>query len=333
MKRHSKAGGEVRNAATLRAIDNGYRGQQKAANRSVRGRSRSMSWLELHAQLGHKVKIYLAPECRHMVDRVQASTGTRPVTSSEIVELHYVPEAHLPCEPWHSLTTDEHAVLIAERPPQDMARTVSIVKLPGKLEPDVWRSFVPIEGAEVPDEIVESLEGVCTLDDPLNWIGPTRNQPGLKTVTVGDDGKHYIGLHLDNWDNLVTVGNDGKRYIGLHLDSWDNLELARRLESTNRICVNIGASSRYFLFLPFSLEQMKHILSTRHQKASIHHLAIGDHFMEQFPTVPAIRCRLAPGEAYIAPTENLIHDGSSEGQQQPDQQFTVLGHIRPLSEG
>ena len=311
MKRHSKAGGEVRNAATLKAIDNGYRGQQKASNRSVRGRSRSRSWLELHAQLGHKVKIYLAPECRHMVDRVQASTGTRPVTSSEIVELHYVPEAHLPCEPWHPLTMDEQAALIAERPPQDMARTVSIVKLPGKFKPDVWRSFEPVEGAEVPDEIVASLESVCTLHDPLNWIGPNRNQPGLKTVTVGNDGTHHVGLHLD---------------------SWDNLELARRLESTNRICVNIGASSRYFLFLPFSLEQMKHILSTRHQKASIHHLAIGDHFMEQFPTVPAIRCRLAPGEAYIAPTENLIHDGSSEGQQQADQQSTVLGHIRPLSE-
>ena len=315
MKRRSKAGGKVRNTATLkraRAIDNFsiYCGQQEATNHIVRGRSKPTSWLDVYAQSDHKVKIYLAPECRHMVDRVQASTGTRPVTSSEIVELHYVPDAHVPCDPWHPLTMDEQAALIAERLPQDMARTVSIVKLPGKFKAGVWRSFEPVEGAEVPDEIVESLESVCTLHDPLNWIGPNRNQPGLKTV---------------------TVGNDGKCYVGLHLDSWDNLGLARRHESTNRICVNIGASYRYFLFLPFSLEQMKHILSPRPQNLSIHHLALGDHFMEQFPTVPAIRCRLAPGEAYIAPTENLIHDGSSEGQQQEDHQFTVLGHIRPLS--
>ena len=245
-----------------------------------------------------------------MADRVQASTGTRRATDREIAEMRYQSNAHLPLEPWHPLTLDEQAALIAERLPQDMARTVSIVKLPGTFKPSVWQSFEPVEGAEVPDEIVASLESVCTLDDPLNWIGPSRNQPGLKTV---------------------TVGNKGKRYVGLHLDSWDNLDLSRRHESTNRICINIGASHRYFMFLPFSLTEMEEILSAHYQDVSIHHLALGEHFMERFPTVPAIRCRLGPGEAYIAPTENLIHDGSSEGQQQSDEQFTVLGHIRPLS--
>ena len=53
-------------------------------------------------------------------------------------------------------------------------------------------------------------------------------------------------------------------------------------------------------------------------------------FMEQFPDVPVIRCRLAPGEAYVAPTENLVHDGSSVGQSDIDEQFTIRGHIRPL---
>jgi len=164
----------------------------------------------------------------------------------------------------------------------------------------------------VPDDIVAPLEGTCTLDEPLDWIGPTSNRPGLKTVTVDTASKHYIGLHLD---------------------SWDNLELEHRHESTNRICINIGASDRYFLFLPFSLSGMAHIMSKLHQDLSIHHTLLGDHFMERFPDVPAIRCRLAPGEAYIAPTENLIHDGSSEGAQQSDEQFTVRGHIRPLPAG
>ena len=49
-----------------------------------------------------------------------------------------------------------------------------------------------------------------------------------------------------------------------------------------------------------------------------------------FRTMPIIRCRLAPGEAYVAPTENLVHDGSSVGQSDIDEQFTIRGHIRPL---
>jgi hypothetical protein len=271
-----------------------------------------MGWLDLYSQLDHGVKIYPAPECRNMVGRVQASAGTRPVTSKEIVELHYESEARLPQEPWRLLTRAEQAALMAERLPRDVERTVSIVKLPGAFSAGVWRSFEPVEGAEVPDDIVATLESTCTLDEPLDWIGYTSNLPGLKTVTVGNDGKHYIGLHLD---------------------SWDDLELERRPESTNRICVNIGASDRYFLFLPFSLNEMGYILSELHKNLSIHHTSFGDHFMERFPDVPAIRCRLAPGEAYIASTENLMHDGSSEGQQQLDELFTVRGHIRPLPAG
>jgi hypothetical protein len=52
--------------------------------------------------------------------------------------------------------------------------------------------------------------------------------------------------------------------------------------------------------------------------------------MERFPDMPTVRCRLGPGEAYIAPTENLVHDGSSIGQSEIDEQFTIRGHIRPL---
>jgi len=40
---------------------------------------------------------------------------------------------------------------------------------------------------------------------------------------------------------------------------------------------------------------------------------IGKSFMSTFPNYPVVRVRLRPGEAYIAPTENILHDGSSAG--------------------
>ena len=191
-----------------------------------------------------------------------------------------------------------------------MARTVSIVKVPGIFPNEAWQDFDPVENVEGADKIVKNLGTICTLGEPLDWIGPTKNPAGLKTVTVGNDDEHFIGLHLD---------------------SWDNLPLQDRHRSTNRISINIGPSHRYFLFLPVSLIEMNRILSKfADWDAAVPHVMLGDHFMDRFPDVPVIRCRLAPGEGYIAPTENLMHDGSSEGQHQPDEQFTVRGHIRPL---
>src|SRR5688572_7475990 len=40
----------------------------------------------------------------------------------------------------------------------------------------------------------------------------------------------------------------------------------------------------------------------------------GAAFMRRFPTCPVVRLRVRPGEAYVAPTENLLHDGSREGR-------------------
>lgn len=39
-----------------------------------------------------------------------------------------------------------------------------------------------------------------------------------------------------------------------------------------------------------------------------------------------IRIRLAPGEGYVAPTEHLLHDGSTEAQDQPSAAAFWLGH-------
>jgi hypothetical protein len=52
-------------------------------------------------------------------------------------------------------------------------------------------------------------------------------------------------------------------------------------------------------------------------------------FFETFPDYPVVRIRVAPGEAYIAPTENMVHDGSTDEQSQIDVTLTVLGTFPP----
>ena len=268
-------------------------------------------WLETYLRLNKRVRVYVSSSCETIANRIEASAGTRLVNRQEVGVIGYEENAHLPCEPWRPLTTQEQAALLAKHPPRDAGRTVSIVKLPGPFSGALWKNFQPVDTTNVPDAIIQPLSAICKLGEPLDWIGPVENSPGLKTV---------------------TVNNEDERYIGLHLDSWDDLPLEDRARSTNRICLNIGQSDRYFLFLPFSLIEMSGLLSEfADWDSNTPHIMLGDHFMERFPHVPAIRCRLQPGEAYIAPTENLLHDGSSEGQRYIDEQFTVRGHIRPLS--
>lgn len=56
---------------------------------------------------------------------------------------------------------------------------------------------------------------------------------------------------------------------------------------------------------------------------------IGSAFMIRSPNCSVVRLRIRPKEGYIAPTENIVHDGSSEGTVSPSSQFIVMGNFDP----
>jgi hypothetical protein len=145
---------------------------------------------------------------------------------------------------------------------------------------------------------------------------------------------HCLGASANSADlKTVTINRESGRFNGLHVDNWEGLGIKSRHLAGNRICMNIGKSDRYLLFLPISLMDMAGFLEREmgpDWQAPRRYTEIGRQFLTRFPEVPTVRCRLAQGQAYIAPTENLMHDGSSLGQNEMDEQFTIRGHIRPL---
>ena len=126
---------------------------------------------------------------------------------------------------------------------------------------------------------------------------------------------------------LETVTNNKKtnKYIGLHLDSWDNLSLLERHLSTNRICINLSDESRYFLFLNLSIAQLFEISGSNEN--IIPDLLCLD-FMKNNPNYPIVKLELKPFEAYIAPTENIIHDATTENMQSDSFSFTYRGRFK-----
>jgi len=268
-----------------------------------------------HWQTDGRVRIYIAPNCKTSADRIELSSGTRLADMRETADLDhgfaYEEGARLPREPWRRPTKEEIQSLTVAEVPSDMATSVAVVSLPDaphNASLEIMRGFAKSHEAN----LLQALRTICELGEPVQCIGPSSHPADLKTVTINHSIALYNGLHVDNWDQA-----------GLH---------SRHL-ATNRICFNIGQDDRYFLFLPISLMGITSLLAREmgpHWEASKRYTVIGRQFMELYPDVPIIRCRLAPGEAYIAPTENLVHDGSSVGQRNGDKAFTVRGHIRLL---
>jgi hypothetical protein len=256
------------------------------------------------------VQIYVSPALRPLGDRIELSRGTRVADEHEVGDGGYEEGARLPREPWRLPTKEEVQRLVAAELPRDMAQSVAIVKLPGSLSDECRDAIRNNNNEAIQSNVIGPLQTICELGEPLNCIGPTSYQSNLKTTTVNRDLRRYIGLHVDNWDQLDVE----------YLD-----------RATNRVCVNIGERHRHFLFLPFPLTKIVSRLADEMGADWVppgRHTLIARQFMELFSDLPVIRCRLAPGEAYIAPTENLIHDGSSLGKDKIDEVFTILGHIK-----
>jgi hypothetical protein len=285
-------------------------------NENVNPTGTFSAWLRLYAQMDGRIKIYVAPNCKESANRVELSSGTRLADRHETTDLvhgaAYEEGARLPREPWRRPTEEEHESLIVAEVPSDMASSVAIVKLPGEISDDLRQAIRSRNAESYEANLLQSLRTICELGEPLHCLGLNQQPGNLKTATINRDIGRYIGLHVDTWDRCKL----------------DSLHLA-----TNRICINVGQDDRYFLFLPISLMAIASVLSQvmgPDWKIPRRYTDIGRQFMEKFPDMPVIRCRLATGEAYIAPTENLVHDGSSVGQSDIDELFTLRAHIRPF---
>jgi len=113
---------------------------------------------------------------------------------------------------------------------------------------------------------------------------------------------------------------DGK-HVGLHVDSWDRLEIKDRHRAYNRLSINLGEEARYFMFVPLCL----HSLDCN--KYEIKNATDFGRFFIKDKNPVVVRVKISPGEYYIAPTENCIHDGSSLGIKSLDITLSLRGKI------
>ncbi|MBW4573792.1 MAG: hypothetical protein KME08_00745 [Aphanothece sp. CMT-3BRIN-NPC111] len=282
------------------------------------------------------IKVFCFPDTDTQSPIVWLSSGTTQEIEPVPEDIGYSPGAFVPKEPWRQPNLREYNLLCADQPISnnrtwELGSYIGVCRFPDEvlapleviLEELGTRARATIQDYQpIPThpgyesaitEIANYLPRYCLFSDRPKILNVRVTQPGLKTAT------------RDYCNNLP-----GMPYTGMHLDSWDRFPLRRRHKSRNRICINLGREERFFLFINLTLMEMFNALGLSDPDDIYKHYRgtnIGDEFMKQFPSYPVVKLRIGPKEAYIAPTDNLIHDASSLGKKYPDITLTCIGYF------
>jgi hypothetical protein len=240
-------------------------------------------------------------------ERLRRSSGTTAVVSSL-----YEEGARVPLKPWQSLESND--LVFASRFASEFVsgNSIAVVEIPDELMRGI-HAVDPFEDLPSVEEQLRGFVSQLTPDEqvPVRLIGPHSNKAALTTTT---------------WNPETS------KYIGLHLDSFYRLPFRKRHLSPNRLCLNIGGENRFFVFINLTLRHMHEILLTHRKLGALPRWnvsSVGKVFMQSFPRYPVIKLMVRPGEAYIAPTENLIHDSTTEEKNMLDVAVTLLGAFAP----
>lgn len=144
---------------------------------------------------------------------------------------------------------------------------------------------------------------------------------------LGDGHAEYLGQALAGPGMRTTTGHHpGGRLIGLHLDNWDRLPYGRKASGRRRLALNLGPGDRYIVLGTVDAQAVCRAVHPDSYRRRYPHTDDYRAYVATGRPVRCIRIRLAPGEGYIAPTEYLFHDGSTEGRSESSAMAFWLGH-------
>lgn len=265
-----------------------------------------------------KISLYTKDIVEIAID-ISISQGTYKTKNEKQNNLMYDSEAFLPTEPWREPNQEELNAICSTNKPFSNLNYVTKSNLEDeKLQP--LRDYIEsknrnpeqlsnqIEINNLSKGVIKMLSDQYYFNEEVVINGLAINPPKLKTVTY--DKKNEI-------------------YLGLHLDSWEGFPLERRCYSKNRISINIGNQDRYLLFINLPLVTIANLLTKSLNEAKqIPKQKLCKMFMLEYPEYPVIRLKIKPSEYYIAPTDNLIHDGSTIDSIEQVLHYTIRGEFK-----
>jgi hypothetical protein len=244
-------------------------------------------------------------------DRLRINSGSKRISDPEYTELSFVPQ-----EDWRPMTATE----------TEVAQDASVSRLDSE-RISIWR--VPTEVSthfELFRRSIAKYNDLKLLENLWTHIEYQRGRSKLyrmvRDAGLGESLK-ILGHYCRGPGSVVSSVNREGLFVGLHIDSWANPTISTRTTGfPSRLCVNLGPETRYLNVLNLSVRQMSAMSLGPVTEDPVEFTV---EFLRDNPRYPLIQISIEPGEAYIAPTEIMIHDATTLGKKYVDASTTFLG--------
>lgn len=254
--------------------------------------------------------------------RVCVNTGLVPAKDSNL----YFENSILPKADFNPISKQEFEKnYLAESQKEDRNYLISLQELPNYLC-DLFDRLNLAEAKTRPEMVrmfQDKVETVNKINLALEEV--------IRMYTIEDFDLHGLSFTEPGRITSSAFFSDatGKqmKLLGLHLDRGGEVPLKEKdFQSRNRIGINLGAEPRTLYFIGHSIVSMYNRL----MEAGVSDLEVNNRnievlFMATFPDIPVYAIKQEPYEFYIAPTDNLIHDGTTFGRKSFDILMSFLG--------
>lgn len=251
----------------------------------------------------------------HASDKITGSAGGT---------FEYLPGRFVPRRTWRQLNVDELKMLSAAPVESNAAlsETISLLHLPDH----IIKKFkdIGIEKLEDADQLAtllaDSKEGFKELNSLL--------QSFLYSIVPAGGFLEFQGIRVGKGNLETTAHTPGLKLVGMHIDNASGRDLLEFQSEKRRLCINLGLENRFFLFVNKPVRQLVEMVASCKpvdRQTYSNNNSLSDDFFKFYPDYPIVRITQRPYDIYIAPTDCMIHDGSTEGSTKPDIDMTFVG--------
>lgn len=269
----------------------------------------------------HLIKDLSVSIPKNLKDRLHLSNGV--IETNRINGYMSKSRTFIPNTPWRNPSEKEwHSLELKENEQPTIFTGICLEKLPKKF----IRQFqlLEIENLQNNQQAFDLEESQKYKDLVNRLIKHYEQFARIKKSSI----PHNLFLGESNL-TTTTFNKRENYYIGLHLDSFESREKEIKRESRNRICINLGKEPRYLYFYNLSLDKMAELCGHQSIKSFENPYPIVHDFFSKFHDYPVIRLTILPYELYIAPTEYIVHDGSTLGTKSVDINLVIRGYFQP----
>lgn len=228
---------------------------------------------------------------------------------------------YFPLDSWRPPTAEELAML-SKSQPTALHEAVTIVEISSALADEFWQEVFPrvYEPETPPDERMQLL-----------------NQFGEKVLNYLTDSAGLVVESMWTCDVVINqpsqistaYNHEQELFLGLHIDNHEHLQLEERKKGFRLLSINMGQSPRYLNYVNLTatglLEALQLQVNPDTERQFRHPRTLRKLFFDTFPSYPVCRVTLKPNTGYILVTQNVIHDGATNSEGDPDVALMIGG--------